>query len=463
MKGLLIQEFKSLFKTPASLSILIIPIVLLVGLGYLLPSGWIVPSTITIGIVGSVLLYFGGSIEEIKRTSFMKSISLTRLNKFTFVSIKILFSVFISLISVLWVLFFSWFFSDVVHFLADDFSHLIPSDSVDSGPMLVIRKISFSIDWSKINWFVILYSGAITIVVSFAIAFVFVSFSKSSLSFYLMSFGYLLSMILFGGIIMPSFLISEENDWFKNLYYLIPNFFTNNIMATAFNNGLGPFANNIANFFETTLIPLLGGFEEIPTDADLVLINELFESGSLGGIGGGKPVAWDGSMTDLNIWYDSLTLEQKTPFIEEVYNFLLIPESEFGVETWNNAAVVVLINNEEFFVNFLDSLFGIYIGDYYDVAMNFLYDGSILWSGINIPDAVIPDSIYEGSLTIPPIFQSITNTIAMGETINLINSLDSFSQTLVEMFNTADSLDYIIPWVETIIFLTISTLFFKWS
>ncbi len=57
-----------------------------------------------------------------------------------------------------------------------------------------------------------LYAGIVTILVAVSLSFVFVAFSKSSLSFYLMSFGYLLAMILFGGVVMPGFLISPENQ-----------------------------------------------------------------------------------------------------------------------------------------------------------------------------------------------------------------------------------------------------------
>ncbi len=239
MVGLLIQEFKTLIKSPASISILIIPLVLLVGLGYLLPAGWIVPSSITIGIVAAVLLYFGGSIEEIKRTSFMKSVSLTRLSKFSFLATKILFAVFVSMISVLWVLLFSWVFTETgLAFLATNFGNLLGSAAQDNKGMAVIAKVPFEVHWDKVQWFKMLYAGMITIVVAVSLSFVFVAFSKSSLSFYLMSFGYLLAMILFGGVVMPGFLISSENSWFKDLYYIVPNYYTNNMMANAFSGGI---------------------------------------------------------------------------------------------------------------------------------------------------------------------------------------------------------------------------------
>jgi len=63
-----------------------------------------------------------------------------------------------------------------------------------------------------------------------------------------MSFGYLLAMILFGGVIMPSFLISQDNKGFKILYYFVPNYFTNNAMAAAFNQGPAVIANNLSKF-----------------------------------------------------------------------------------------------------------------------------------------------------------------------------------------------------------------------
>ena len=448
MKGLLIQEFKTLFKSPAAISILLIPIVMIVGLGYLLPSAWIIPSAITIGIVGAVLLYFGGSLEEIKRTSFMKSISLTRLNKFTFLATKILFSIFISLFSVLWVLFFSWIFTEPITFLASNFSTLIPpskpsienlndavialinsisegadfSSLLKSGKLMdIIIYVPFKINWEKINWVAMLYAGIITIIISISIAFVFVSFSKSSLSFYLMSFGYLISMILFGGVVMPSFLIDKEtNGWFTTLYYFIPNYYTNNVMATSFGSSLGQMVDNI-----TDKIDILS--ENIDQVVE-VISNKL---SSWGDIDEGKDSFIYLIDNIVNPLIDWLGISGKIPDVLAVG----------GEYLWKGGLIIQLHKWWN----------GLWISGVAQVNHNIIISS-------DLPD--LPDINLSKSL------QNIVKDLS-NNTDQIRIFIEILDQKILPkldlMFNTAQWWDYIVPWLETAIFLGISTKFFKWS
>ncbi len=356
MGGLIAQEFKTLIKSPASISILVIPLVLLVGLGYLLPSGWIVPSSITIGIVAAVLLYFGGSIEEIKRTSFMKSISLTRLSKLSFLATKILFAMVVSMISVMWVLFFSWVFTETgIAFLATDFSNLLVNTE---GVTAIVATLPFEIDWQGVNWYMMLYAGIITIVVAVSLSFVFVAFAKSSLSFYLMSFGYLLAMILFGGVVMPGFLISEENEWFKTLYYFVPNYYTNNVMANSFSDGalaqivetLEGGVGGLINVLVEQLYPILNIIDDgslleqifVATNSnlgELLLLNidpEIYASATQIEIDAVNSFiqGWNGKSTQLNNAYsDYVNLNGASAYIDAVYDLLRTP-FDAGYSTW---------------------------------------------------------------------------------------------------------------------------------
>ncbi len=472
MKGLLIQEFKTLFKSPASLSILIIPLVLLIGLGYLLPSGWIVPSSITIGIVGAVLLYFGGSIEEIKRTSFMKSISLTRMNKMTFLATKILFSVFVSMVAVLWVLFFAWISADVIGFLATDFSTLIPEDP-EGGAMNIVRQVPFTINWDKVNWGMMIYAGMLTITVSVALAFVFVAFSKSSLSFYLMSFGYLLAMILFGGVVMPSFLISADTkEWFTTLYYLIPNYYTNNVMAQSFGGTLGATITNLTGGIDHLLFgEVFAGIDfDSFSEAEVTEITS-FLLGSDGVVGGGLSKAdWVGDLESLNAWYQDLVDASKnTANIDSFYNALVTPLTNAGVDSYGHLITLTLST----------PVYKIAIAAGIDenIAMiiyNLLYNnasidaigmslGNMLFGGTALTKPFI-------GFAIPPIGEQLlfgnipflVDDAATG-VVNIIPTVHTVLDVINGMFNTAHSYDYYVPWIETAIFLGISTVFFKWS
>ncbi len=506
MGGLIAQEFKTLIKSPASISILVIPLVLLVGLGYLLPSGWIVPSSITIGIVAAVLLYFGGSIEEIKRTSFMKSISLTRLSKLSFLATKILFAMVVSMISVMWVLFFSWVFTSTsIAFLATDFSNLLVNTN---GPSQVIANLPFEIEWSNVDWLMMIYAGIITIVVAVSLSFVFVAFAKSSLSFYLMSFGYLLAMILFGGVVMPGFLISEENEWFKTLYYFVPNYYTNNVMANSFSDGalaqiVGTIEGGVSGFVnkvyallyvidDGSLVEgLLSGtsFGEIlslsidpnilatATQTDIDNVTALFESGSPGIISD----KWDGSMYDLSVWYEAVVAKgENTLFIDEVYALLSLP-SQYEFDSWldyfKDQVPLFVVEGKPGMQATLNTVANTIIN-------NFVFTGMIEGDGLtqfsefisNLVTAVNLDALLglAGVQVSLPI--SIDTLIAVepllpfvGQIIEsvLLNVIEGFAPDLAasiqSMYAPTDTYNLYVPWIEGAIFLAISITFFKWS
>lgn len=234
MRALFLQEIKTFFKSPSSIFIFIIPLILLVGLGYFIPAAYIIPSTISVGIVGSVLLYFGGGLEEIKRTSFLKAMGITKLNKVTTLAIKILFAGFVALITVVYVLFLGYFFTEITPFLAVDFGNLDESLSALKGP----------VHWGEIQWYILFYASILSLAVTLSLAFAFVAVSKSSLSFYLLTFGYIAALILFGGVIMPGFLL-VGNNWFHWFYYLIPNYYTGNQITAAFHSGLSEQVHNL--------------------------------------------------------------------------------------------------------------------------------------------------------------------------------------------------------------------------
>lgn len=478
MKGLFYQEIKTLFKSPASISILIIPLILLIGLGFLLPSGWIVPSSITIGIVATVLLYFGGSVEEIKRTSFMKSVSLTKLNKFTFLSTKILFSIFISMFAVLWVLLFSWVFTEVVPFLAQNFENLIPSDV--EGVMKYISKIPFVIKWENVQWAKILYAGACTIVVAISIAFLFVTFSKSSLSFYLMSFGYLLAMILFGGVVMPSFLIStsegHDNSWFKDLYYIIPNFYTNNIMAEAFSGTLGSLVFNISdslnNVADNGFLPNIVNASNTGNLLDLM---DSFFNGTSSNqateivLNGSSNAEW---LATYNAWkgWDG-TPETLNNFVDEIKGNEIVISGGKTLFKWT--WTIDLTNEEN--ISVLESYVNSFTNFYYkhldstEVAIELftgkisIYDSLLFIFGQDNLDLIL-GSVDQSIINVLEKVKLLTFVkILNGVIVNNSDGIHLFTNTLEGMFNTAGTKDYIVPWFEVVVFLGISTYFFKWT
>ncbi len=471
MMGLLIQEFKTLVRTPASISILVIPLVLLVGLGYLLPSGWIVPSSITIGIVAAVLLYFGGSIEEIKRTSFMKSISLTRLSKFTFLSTKILFAMVVSIISVLWVLLFSWVFTETpLAFLATDFSNLL------GGSTSLIAQIPFKIQWQQIQWFQMIYAGIVTIVVAVSLSFVFVAFAKSSLSFYLMSFGYLLAMILFGGVVMPGFLISESNSWFKSLYYLVPNFYTNNIMANAFSGGIVP--SVVSSLANDVLDPALQGVfdaAQITNDDIMAILNNedaytfiniiIKEGGTLTSF---KEVTFtlsDGTIVQIGdtsvVDIPSLLTYLSSNDVASIHfkeTGLTGAEGDFDASLIS-INLANLYNGDNW--AYAESILGFRV-DNLVVHINSIFLQDWFNSGSS---AYILNSIIDIIISNQALVQTALDLLVKAGIITqgLADGLEGLIPSLIGMFGNIEWWNWPLPWIEGVLFLGISIRFFKWS
>ncbi len=523
MLGLLIQEVKTLFKSPASISILVIPLVLLVGLGYLLPSGWIVPSSITIGIVGAVLLYFGGSLEEIKRTSFMKSISLTKLSKFSFLATKILFSIFVSMIAVLWVLFFSWVFTsvDAISFLATDFGNLLPADQ--GGVTDVLRILPFDIDWTRVQWFQMLYAGMMTIVIAVSLSFIFVAFAKSSLSFYLMSFGYLLAMILFGGVVMPGFLISSDNSWFKSLYYLIPNYYTNNVMAYSFSGGVLPSAvssigNMLAAVSKSDLATIIGNldfnhllFGDVFANIDFSTFTQaekdtvmkiLFGTDMKFGVGSFAKADWNGSISQFIERYNKYTSTANLDLFRDailapLYNNNVQSYSELFINQLSSLlnSLIVSLNNIEHTVGSIDFEDAISKLKLIDSLLNstpsividpLIWNGVGPWIGLgnllfgNI-DFIADPSAATGVVNtteiianieshlpayLPIIQWAVTHLEVIGKVVMEIIPMilpDQLAATVQDMFAKPDAYNYVVPWIETAFFLVIAVIFFKWS
>ena len=484
MIGLFKQEFKSLIKSPAALSILIIPIVLLIGIGFLLPSAWIIPSSITIGIVATVLLYFGGSIEEIKRTSFMKSISLTKLSKGTYLATKILFSVFISMFIIMWVLFFGWTFTNL-GLLADDFSVIIPedTDTVGFSVMNFIRNIKFEVQWDQIDWLVMFYAGAITIVVSTSLAFLFVTFSNSSLSFYLMSFGYLLAMILFGGIIMPSFLISDDNSGFKILYYLIPNYYTNNEMASSFGSTMGATIHGATDELNSLSIFLdkigkVGASEYMNTilnanDDAKTLVAAWISGGTLGTgidkIDFSDP-SWNfNSIDGMNKFFDQLNgdgFTWKSIGSNKQHNVDYLTDSTYFdlVKTTINNNINLQTSDSLMLVNLLDGSWN--FGEYKQQIKDFLNKNLPDYSALIITGLIglgwkLPDSLF------PLLSPYLIGPDGDGGIVNILDELDSKLNGMFaipfDLSTWKGWMDLVMPWAETTLFLGVSIKFFKWS
>ncbi len=230
MWALFILQTKSFFKSAGSIFTFVLPLLLLLILGYTVPAGWIIPSVISIGILSTALFQFGTSLEEIKRTAFMKQVGLTKLTKFTTFVTFLIFTIIVTLLGIAWILFWSWFLTTPVPFLSEDWGSL-----VEFMPPLLTK-----LRWEYVLWWSVLYSWIINITLSFAMAFFFLSITKTSESYNFLSIGYIFVVLFLGGVVLPDFIVKlgEGAEWIDWGYYMTPHYYINSFSISAFGGGI---------------------------------------------------------------------------------------------------------------------------------------------------------------------------------------------------------------------------------
>ncbi len=246
LKVLFLQYIKSPF---AYISFLL-PILLLIGFGQMIPPTVVFPLMISTGYIVISLFLFGGTLLEIRKTSFIKSISLTKINKSTMLFINILLASILMILMTFFCLILIYFF-DLFNLLVDDWSNWDQENQI-------LKLIKGSIIWGNINWILIFYSIFISAFASLSMAFLIISFSKTQQFLYLISFSYILMFWFLSWLVVPSFFAYgkiEESGSFNFLIkfrYFIPHYWSSILVSNSISANLDFFANlpNFSTFDE---------------------------------------------------------------------------------------------------------------------------------------------------------------------------------------------------------------------
>lgn len=242
--------FKQYLKSPYTYAAFFFPFILILGLGKLIPAAIIIPSAITVGITITILFLFGGSIQEVRRTSLIKSMSLTRLSKLSIFSINIVVATAFALFTTIIIMSFS-FGMYQAGYLAVDFANFA---NTYPNPLILLN---FDINWDQIYWFTFIYAIILTVCLSYSITFVIISFTKTTNALYILSILYFLLILILGGVILPVVLGMFVNSPVQDVYKFIPHYYTNQLMSSALasnNSYLGKF---LASDFVQTLTKYL--------------------------------------------------------------------------------------------------------------------------------------------------------------------------------------------------------------
>ncbi len=236
-------------KSPFTYISFLLPILLLFGLGQLVPSAVIFPLMITTGYVSISLLLFGGTILEVRKKSFIKSLSLTKVTKMKFIAVNVTIAVIFMIVLTMFSLFLVFVLSQV-NFLAVDWSGW--------GEQDFLKLFRGEIDWKNINWIIVFYSIFISVFTSLGMAFFVISFSKTQTSLYLFSFVYLLALWFMTWLVIPSIFpygkIKENNSFsfLVELRYFLPHYWSTILLS----NGIQSQTDIIGSIDISSLPPI---------------------------------------------------------------------------------------------------------------------------------------------------------------------------------------------------------------
>lgn len=279
---------------------------------------------------------------------------------------------------------------------------------------------------------------------------------------------------------MPSFLIDKNtNGWFTYLYYIVPNYYTNNVMATAFGSNLGGMIHSLSDTLgdiagpmgDKDVLNILSTYDNEDYSSFDTLFKALLTGGNVGSDRVVDGVAYskiDMSEYDLNSFIETLQGEGFTWCSNSLgsANIKHIDSTDLPNELMNSLMAISnnnenyqfisdVYNNETLFNISLNWLWGkeITIGE--KTIILYKEDISPLLEIFSFSLKYISwnkvDSILSINMSVLPMMTDIFSKLS-----TLIVKIDS-------MFNVAHWWDYSIPWIETILLLLVAVKFFKWS
>lgn len=284
-------------KSPFTYVSIIFPIAFLFGLGQVVPVSYIYSTIVSISIIMVAFFLFGGTILEIRKTSLIKSISLTRLSKSKVLIVNLITALIFTTIIIIII-------SLIVFFLTIGNSNFLATDWSFWSDQKILLLLSGDIYWEDVKWGLYFYSLILGVLLAYGLAFLLISLSKSSTTLYLWSFFYLLFFMFGTYTSIPNiFVFGKSKDIpsieiLLDLRYVVPNYYSNQTMQIALSN------DATYNFIES-LLEEAGLNSETATEITDVIFNKL---------GNVQNWDWDNLINDATIFASSTNSELEASF-----------------------------------------------------------------------------------------------------------------------------------------------------
>lgn len=335
-------------KSPFTYISIIFPIAFLFGLGQVVPVSYIYSTVVSISIIMVAFFLFGGTILEIRKTSLIKSISLTRLSKSKVLVVNLITALIFTTIIIIII-------SLIVFLLTIGDSNFLATDWSFWSDQKILLLLSGDIYWEDVKWGLYFYSLILGVLLAYGLAFLLISLSKSSTTLYLWSFFYLLFFMFGTYTSIPNIFVFGKSEDIPSieilldLRYAVPNYYSNQTMQIALSN------EATYNFIESVLEEA-GLDSQVATEITDLIFNKL---------GNVQNWDWDNLINDATIFANSTNAELESSFqsvqaggpsifsSETFQNLEKISVNFLG----NEVPATIVFKNVDSLNNFITSLF----------------------------------------------------------------------------------------------------------
>lgn len=210
MWALIKLQAKTMIKNPASMMMIIMPILFIGIMGTTFGTekgsmNQIVGNIVTMNMIAVTMMTFGYTLFEMKKSIIMKRIGSTQITKTRAMMAFFAWSSLVGLFTVFWTMVIATIF----------------------GATGATDKFI----WSNIHWGSFVYGILLGTILSLAIGFFFVSISSNLEVFNMISTMYMMLNMFLGGLFLPG-----QADWMVYVSYVLPHTWVNGILTAAFQN-----------------------------------------------------------------------------------------------------------------------------------------------------------------------------------------------------------------------------------
>ncbi len=230
------HNFVTFAKTPASMILVILPVVMLFVFGVIYPVGTVLPQVITISIITVSFSFVGIQFIEYRQNKFFRTNKSISMSNSVFILGTFITLVLILTLASMTLITITWFFTQPIHLLQQTVDNIY-YDEIDSLKQFLTGKEFFSaFTIANINWIEFAYAMCMSIVMTSLLAILVGSMFKSVKSFTVLTLTYLILYVVLGGLALP-YNVIHQSTALTFLSELIPNTHTNNLITTAMNEG----------------------------------------------------------------------------------------------------------------------------------------------------------------------------------------------------------------------------------